>query len=315
MDAGPQNLYFSNMSGSHQKRGRSKPSAPVPAFFLYGEAPQAPDEATVHVETIAARSRLHDWTIEPHRHRDLHQIIVVHAGNAQVDLDRHRSTLEAPGIIHAPPGVVHGFRFQANTVGWVCSFASGLAKDLSGRSGELRRFLESPKVASLSQTTFLATDLLALSAMLLREFERSALGRESVLRGLLTAWVTNVYRVSQTGEHDSAAVASREREIVATFRQAVESRFREHAPLAIYCRSIGVSDSQLRRACLAVTGQAPAALIQLRMLVEAERQLRYTAMSVSQVAYYLGFEDPAYFSRFFRRRTGLPPKSFRAGRS
>jgi AraC-like DNA-binding protein len=53
----------------------------------------------------------------------------------------------------------------------------------------------------------------------------------------------------------------------------------------------------------------------LRMLVEAERQLRYTAMSVSQVAYYLGFEDPAYFSRFFRRRTGLPPKSFRAGRS
>jgi AraC family transcriptional activator of pobA len=47
------------------------------------------------------------------------------------------------------------------------------------------------------------------------------------------------------------------------------------------------------------------------MLVEAERQLRYTGMSVAQVAYFLGFEDPAYFTRFFSRRTGVSPKVFR----
>lgn len=53
-------------------------------------------------------------------------------------------------------------------------------------------------------------------------------------------------------------------------------------------------------------------LIHLRMIVEAKRQLRYTAMPVAQIAYFLGFEDPAYFTRFFRQRSGLSPKAFRA---
>jgi AraC family transcriptional activator of pobA len=53
-------------------------------------------------------------------------------------------------------------------------------------------------------------------------------------------------------------------------------------------------------------------LVHLRLLVEAERQLRYTTMSISQIAYYLGFEDPAYFSRFFSRLTKESPRVFRA---
>jgi AraC family transcriptional activator of pobA len=47
------------------------------------------------------------------------------------------------------------------------------------------------------------------------------------------------------------------------------------------------------------------------MLIEAERQLRYTGMSITQIAYYLGFEDPAYFSRFFTKGMGASPRSFR----
>lgn len=291
---------------------RSVSASPVPAFFLYGEAPQAPDEATVHVETIAARSRLHDWTIQPHRHRDLHQILLVQKGATIARLDRETRDLGGPCMVVAPPGTVHGFEFDADTVGWVCSFSIGLAQDLSGRSADFRQFLERPAAAALSTATVLATDLVALSEMLLREFERSALGRETALRGLLGAWTANIYRAGRSKMRAAAEVDGRHREVVAKFRERIERHLREHAGIRTYCRALGVSESQLRRACLAVTGQAPVALVQLRMLVEAERQLRYTAMSVTQVAYYLGFEDPAYFSRFFSRQTGLSPKAFRA---
>src|SRR5207344_2664067 len=71
MDGATPNLYFSGMSAVRTPRNLF-PGAKVPAFFLYGEPLQPPDERVVHVETIAARSRLHDWVIEPHRHRDLH---------------------------------------------------------------------------------------------------------------------------------------------------------------------------------------------------------------------------------------------------
>ena len=312
MDGARQNLYFSDMAAPSKATHRAASASPVPAFFLYGEAPQAPDEATVHIETIAARSRLHDWTIRPHRHRDLHQILLVQNGAVTARLDRETCALRGPCVVIAPPGAVHGFEFEADTVGWVCSFSIGLAQDLSARSAGFRRFLEQPAAAALSTATVLATDLVELSEMLLREFERSALGRETALSGLLGAWAANVYRAGQSKMRDATEVDGRKREVVAKFRERIERHLREHAGIRTYCRALGVSESQLRRACLAVTGQAPVALIQLRMLVEAERQLRYTAMPVTEVAYYLGFEDPAYFSRFFSRRTGLSPKAFRA---
>ena len=53
-------------------------------------------------------------------------------------------------------------------------------------------------------------------------------------------------------------------------------------------------------------------LVHQRLLIEAERQLRYTAMSIAKIAYYLGFEDPAYFTRFFSARVRVSPRTFRA---
>ncbi|HXA36944.1 MAG TPA: helix-turn-helix domain-containing protein [Steroidobacteraceae bacterium] len=311
MDSYAGSLYFSHMPAQHRSHRQPPAPSPVPAFFLYGEAPRPPDEATVHVETIAARSRLHNWTIQPHRHRDLHQIVLVQSGRADVRLDDHSATLEAPGIVIVPPGVVHSFRFAEHTVGLVTTFATGLARDVAGRSGDLRRFLDRASSARLTPASLAATDIDELCSMLLREFERSAGGREAALRGLLSAWVANVYRVGQHSESGSQGLGARERHVVARFREAIESRFRQHTGIASYCQELGVSESQLRRACLKVTGQPPVALIHLRMLVEAERQLRYTAMSVAQIAYYLGFEDPAYFTRFFSQRTGASPKAFR----
>jgi AraC family transcriptional activator of pobA len=52
-------------------------------------------------------------------------------------------------------------------------------------------------------------------------------------------------------------------------------------------------------------------IVHRRLLVEAERQLRYTSMSISQVAWHLGFKDPGYFSRFFTRARGASPRTFR----
>jgi AraC family transcriptional activator of pobA len=55
-------------------------------------------------------------------------------------------------------------------------------------------------------------------------------------------------------------------------------------------------------------------LINQRLLLEAKRNLVYTTLTVYQVADSLGFSEPAYFSRFFKRATGLTPKAFRGQR-
>jgi AraC family transcriptional regulator, transcriptional activator of pobA len=291
---------------------RRAAAAPVPAFFLYGEPLQPPDERMVHVETIASRSRQHDWIIRPHRHRDLHQVLLIQRGEVEACVDEIAESLRAPAIVATPPGVVHSFRFQPGTVGLVASFAPGLVQELETESNNIAHFLDLPAVLELDRASVNATDLEMLGEMLLREFGRSAPGRHVALRGLVAAILANVMRltrISDTGGPDSAAP---ERELVARFRRLVELRYRDHVGLTSYATELGVSQARLRRACLSVAGQSPAELVHLRLLVEAERQLRYSSLSIAQIAYHLGFQDPAYFSRFFTNRMRLPPRDFRS---
>jgi len=64
-------------------------------------------------------------------------------------------------------------------------------------------------------------------------------------------------------------------------------------------------------ACVAMTGQTPIQLLNARILLEAKRQLLYTSQPIGRIAYTLGFDDAAYFTRFFSRRAGLSPRAFR----
>jgi AraC family transcriptional activator of pobA len=284
----------------------------IPAFFLYGEPLRPPDERLIHVETIAARSRLHDWNIRPHRHRDLHQVLFIRRGRVKLSIDDTTTQLRAPAVVVVPPGSVHAFVFEAGTVGVVISFAPRVFADLLAARSAVVDLLERPTAVALEPASLRATDLPVLGEMLLREFARSAPGRHVALKGLLGALLANLLRLVHDPHEATSGATGLERELVAHFRRLVESHYRTHASVSMYSEQLGVSQARLRRACLSVAGQSPVELVHLRLLVEAERQLRYTSMSIAQVAYHLGFEDPAYFSRFFTRRMRKSPRAFRA---
>jgi AraC family transcriptional activator of pobA len=194
----------------------------------------------------------------------------------------------------------------------VISFAPGVIAELTGPPRSFTALLERPAALAVARRSLQSTDLVALSDMLLREFGRSAPGRPAALRGLLIALLANLLRLASqpSATHDGAD--ARQRELVARLRRLIEAHYRTHTGIDVYAHSLGVSESKLRRVCLKVTGQTPIEMLHLRLLVEAERQLRYTTMSIAQIAYHLGFEDPAYFSRFFARHTQLAPRLFRS---
>jgi len=59
-------------------------------------------------------------------------------------------------------------------------------------------------------------------------------------------------------------------------------------------------------------GESPTTVINERIIRETQRQLAYTELEIKQIAHDLGFIDSAYFSRYFRKQTGLKPSEFRS---
>jgi AraC family transcriptional regulator, transcriptional activator of pobA len=284
----------------------------IPSFFLYGEAPREADEPTLHVEPIGFRSARHHWQINPHVHRTLHQLIFVLRGRGVSLAESAAVEYSPPALIIVPAGTVHGFRFDPGTHGYVLSMTDDLPRAIAQRDQSVAALFERSATIELDADDLEATDLARSLKMLTREFARALPGRSLALTGLLDVILVNVLRLVQPSLGSGEVVVSRDRWLVTRFRDLIETGFREGRPLVDYAAALKVSESRLRHACMIVAAQSPMQLVHSRVVLEAKRQLRYTSGSVSEIAYALGFDDPAYFTRFFTRRTGISPRAFRA---
>jgi AraC family transcriptional activator of pobA len=285
----------------------------IPSFVLYGEAPRDHDAGpALHVEPIEVRSAQHHWKIRPHLHRALHQLIFVLRGRGVALAEGALSPYASPALVVVPAGTVHGFEFKPGTEGFVLSLAEDLFREIADRDASVAALFDKSATLELRAEALRGTHLTPAFKMLLREFSHAAQGRSLALDGLLEVVLANVLRLSQPPAGPARAATRGQRRIVVRFRELIEAAYREGWSLADYASALKVSESRLRVACLGVAEQSPMQLVHARILLEAKRQLRYTSASVSEIGYALGFQDPAYFTRFFSQRTGLAPRAFRA---
>ena len=100
-------------------------SAPesVPVFKLYGEQRGWPTPDLLHCESIHQRSSLYAWHIRVHQHAELVQLLYVHKGQAEIEIEGERRAVNGPCIQVVPSLCVHGFRFSPGTQGYVLSLA------------------------------------------------------------------------------------------------------------------------------------------------------------------------------------------------
>jgi AraC family transcriptional regulator, transcriptional activator of pobA len=96
------------------------------------------------------------------------------------------------------------------------------------------------------------------------------------------------------------------------FMELLERDFAHHHDAAHYADALGVPPAALSRALAHVTGRTTKELILDRVMLEAARLMRFTDLNVQQVAHRLGYRDPLYFSRAFKRRFGEAPMVYRA---
>lgn len=276
-------------------------SSTIHSYSLFGESQHLPD--VLHCETIAERSVLHGWELAPHRHERLHQLLLVQTGGGVAQLDGSTEVLSSGSLVNVPPGHVHAFRFMPGTQGWVTTLADELLDEIFVRVGNVRQMLGRVGVIQADEGK------MEVVSQIWREYCGHSVARALVLRGLSSTLLGWVARALATGEPDTrlAPVSI----TVQRLRSLIEAHFLEHWQVADYARALSVSPTHLSRLAKSATGSSALGMIEARLLREARRYLAFTDLSISTIAYALGYSDPAYFSRTFTRDTGVSPKAFR----
>ena len=293
-------------------------TAALPLFHLYGDPPDDQAFDFIHIETIASRSSIHDWTIRAHRHRNLFQILLIERGGGDMTFEAATISFEAPCAILVPATSAHGFRFRpVVTDGWVTTFTEDVADGMGDRRGEgLARLkaLAAEPVVPLGEAE--RDRLLRLAGELHEEAFLARAGYRIAMRGLLALIAVEVARLAagRARAGEEGIVLEPTGATVEALRELVEEHFHKERQLAFYADKLAMTVDRLNDHVRRATGVTAGHLVRQRVLTEAKRQLVFTSQPIHEIAYDLAFSDPSHFARFFRKQTGTTPHEFRAAR-
>jgi AraC-like DNA-binding protein len=261
----------------------------------------APPFAVGTFDTIGPMSR----ASFPHRHT-FHEIVHITSGAGAHVVDLARWELRPPHLCVIGPGQVHHWEDVRDLDGFVILFTDDFLLDHPADRDVLRGLSERPWL-TLDEPAHARTT--RLIAELHDEYRQGAIGAESVLRALLHVLVVRASRLPGT---PAATPPARAGAVAAEFVRLTSPADLARWSVRAYAERIGVTPGYLTEAVKAALGRTPSQLIREARIGEAKRLLALTNLTVRQVADRVGFTDPAYFCRFFRRETGTSPGDFRS---
>ncbi|KAA6219052.1 helix-turn-helix domain-containing protein [Streptomyces filamentosus] len=237
----------------------------------------------------------------PHRHT-FYEIVHVVEGTGTHVIDTERYEVRPPQLGVILPGQVHRWEGVRGLEGSLVLFTPEFLVGGAGDEELLRRLGERPW-ADLGADAHARTS--ALMEELAEEYRSGDDGFAGVLRSLLHVLLVRAARVPGTGIRPAV------RGVAGEFLRIAGPAAAEGLSVRECAGRLGVSAGHLNEVVRGATGRTPAALLREARVQEAQRLLVATDLSVRQVAARVGFEDPAYFCRFFRREVGRSPGDFR----
>jgi AraC family transcriptional activator of pobA len=247
----------------------------------------------------------------PHRH-DYHELIWTRRGEGHHLIDGAVSVVEPNTVTLIGRGQVHVFERASGLHGAIVRFGDELLHgDAAARAnpawllgGRGARIVPVPR----GDVPRLESTIDALAAETRRPADASTLDLQRHFLSALLLWLERWYQAAHTQQRDAGDA---ELQLYRRFVGVLERDFARHHDTGHYADELRVPQSALSRALAHVTGRGTKELITERRMLEAARLLRFTDLTVGEVAFRAGFGDQLYFSRVFRRRYGEAPMAYR----
>jgi len=148
-----------------------------------------------------------------------------------------------------------------------------------------------------------------------REFENAnEFGKEELLRAYLKSFLIQIQRIKQTYEktqNNTPSVFDEKRIQLIKFINLIDENYTKGLSIVEYACLLLVSARTLSDLTNQLLNKTPSQMIQERIILEAQRLLLHSDLNVNQIGYRLGFDDPSYFVKYFKKHTEFSPSEFR----
>lgn len=248
--------------------------------------------------------------LQPHYH-EFFQIFFLR-GRARVMHDFSEFTAAENTLVFMSPGQVHTARPAPGLIGTTVSFTQAFFDHFAPPPSQLFEypfFFATHARPWLGVTPADAPSIGEIFTTMEREFDAAQPGAAEILRALLHILLVRAERL-YAGVHPPRAV-TRATQLARQFQIAVEQHFREWDSVSDYAQALGVSANHLHDVIREQIGHAAGEIIRQRRLLDAKRLLLHSDLTAAEIGYRVGFQDPSYFSRFFKRATSVTPSAFR----
>ncbi|QRR04081.1 helix-turn-helix domain-containing protein [Dyadobacter sandarakinus] len=245
----------------------------------------------------------------PHRHSFYHLLFFTRGAGFHT-IDFRHFPVNVHQVYFMSPGQVHSWNFEGEVDGFVVNFSESFFSSFLLRPDYIRSFsfFSGAEKSVLNLDAGLAAQIIPVFEVLLQTFSSQAILRDDLLRAqllqlLITIEQTHV-QAGQPGAHAG-------NQLIAQYRRLIEDHFHRLKRPGDYAGLLHVTPNHLNAVCKEHLGVQAGALIRDRIALEAKRLLVNLDLSISEIAYKLDFEDNSYFSKFFKKHTGLSPEMFR----
>lgn len=252
----------------------------------------------------------------PHRH-DFYEVLFLTKGSGIHIIDSNEYRIEPPCIFFMSPGQAHKLDLSHDIEGFIFLFTAEFY--LLNHSNK-NRLLEFPFFFSVAQTNpplYLKnnTDRDFITQLFRRgctEIENRDNHDDEIVRGILDLILLSCNKLYSRGE----AVASPKKGdiLVKNFLKLLEENFQQNLRIQDYADILAITANHLTETVRLTTGRTPNAFLQDKLVLEIKRLLIHSDMPISEIADSLHFTDQSYFTKFFKKYTGLTPLQFRKGR-
>ncbi|MBL0744738.1 helix-turn-helix domain-containing protein [Chryseolinea lacunae] len=255
-------------------------------------------------------------TVMPYSRRDYYKIWVT-VGTSRLHYATHTVEIPERALIFSNPRVPYSFESDGRNSGYMCIFMEEFVKGMRTESLQ-----DSPLFKIGAKPVFFLDDhryavVSDLYEKILAELETTYVYRYEVIRNYINLIIHEGLKMEpalSAVKHHSAS--SR---IASLFLELLERQFPIDSPrhaltmkkASDFATSLSVHVNHLNHAVREITGKSTTTHIADRVVAEARALLLHSDLSISEIAYCLGFEYPNYFNNFFKKNTGTTPMTLR----